>query len=126
LHRRPFQATIINTAAPTLMDEPSPQDRTEVPQAPAEPADDDTWSGWWRLLILAFVLLLAICGYWIAKAGAWGAVDDTAFQYLAILTILVGVCLGGRLTTRNFRRGIAIDRRTYNLSRSGWRMWWRV
>jgi hypothetical protein len=74
---------------------------------------------------MAFVLLLAICGYWLFSTGG-SALDDTAFQYLAILTILVGVSLGGRLTMRNFRRGLAIDRRTYNLSRSGWRMWWRV
>jgi hypothetical protein len=107
------------------MNDQSSKDRTDALPPPEGP-DDDTWSGWWRLLILLFILLLAICGYRLFSTGG-NAIDDVTFQYLAIGTILVGICLGGRMTLRNFGRGIAIDRRTYNsLSRSGWRMWWRV
>jgi hypothetical protein len=109
----------------TQLDDQSAKQQTDALPPPEEPENDDTWSGWWRLLILAFILLLVICGYWLFSTSG-NAIDDVAFQYLAIATILVDVCLGGRLTMRNFRRGIPIDRRTYNLSRAGWRMWWRA
>src|SRR5438445_10982555 len=103
------------------MDDQSPQDPTNPLQAPG-PQEDDTWSGGWRLLIMTFILLLGICGYRLYSTSG-NLVDDVTFQYLAIATILVGVCLGGRMTVRNFGRGTSIDRRTYNLSRSNWRWW---
>src|SRR5262249_54857784 len=98
------------------MDNQPLQEPTNPLQSPG-PQEDETWSGSWRLLIMAFILLIVICGYRLYSVDG-NLIGDVASQYLAIATILVGVCLGGRMTVRNFGRGVPIDKRTFNWSRS--------
>jgi hypothetical protein len=86
------------------------------------PSHDRGWRGVWGLLLQLFVCLLGACGYWVITTGVSQAfADGGAFPLFALITILIGLCIVARITARQFRSGIVIDRRNYiDLSRAQW------
>src|SRR5207253_2959233 len=74
---------------------------------------DHGWRGAWGLLIALFVVLAAVCGYWLITLGAAKAFERGEFVVTLILAILVLICIGARLMVRMLRAGTVIDNRNF-------------
>ena len=68
------------------------------------------WSGPWRLVVAAFVGLLAACGYWFATSGL-AVAEDRAFQLVALVTIVMFFVILWRMVVHQLEEGIDVDGR---------------
>ena len=82
------------------------------------------WRNIWGLILLAFVVLLGVCAYWIIRLGFWGALDKNQLGYASFFAAVLGICLIGRWSIPNalLHRarpdigGAPIDRRVSGVS----------
>jgi hypothetical protein len=92
-----------------------------------EPIKEFRGRGWfniWGVLLLLFVGLLGMCGYWIMSLGLWGALDNNQFAYAAFFAAILGICLIGRWSVPNaLLNAPSVDPRnadTLRMFRPGW------
>lgn len=81
------------------------------------------WFNIWGILLLVFVGLLGVCGYWIVSLTLWGAFDKYQFGYAAFFAAILGVCLIGRWSIPYLLEGPSVDPRNADLMRiprTGW------
>ena len=82
------------------------------------------WFNIWGVLLLVFVGLLCLCGYWIVSLGLWAALDKSEFGYAVFFAVFLAICLIGRWSIPYaLLKGPTIDPRNADLLRMfrpGW------
>lgn len=98
--------------------QPAPDDANAAQPLSARPP-----SRLWQLAAPLFVVLLAVCAYWLVTLGPPAAFADPRFGYLGFAALILGACLIARWMMRPLFEGSLIDPRNAGLMRtlrSGW------